>query len=460
MQTRMRNHEFARHIAQKGWTEDEVAERVNAAVEQITGRAGSYDANHIGKLKRGVVRCPHHHYRLALEQVFGVSVTELGFSDRQRRNAPGARSEDGQAASRGDEDVQRRDFLSAVAAAVVGVTGELSRWLPALTPGSGAVPARIGPSDVARLRAITEDLSAQQNRYGGCVMVDATCATLGWSAGLLRADCEESTRDQLLLALTELGNVAGWACHDAGQQTQAHRYFSQALAWAKTVDTPQADSLAANVTFGMGRVALQQRDPKTALRLVQLGQIAAQDAGDLGEAAQLHATAAWAYALMGQRDRVNDSLARAQHEMSRVDRNRVQPWSRIFFSTGDFLGHTALVNGALAAALDDQHTVAQLAENCIELTSSSLSLIDETRPARSVVFDRIVLSTALFRVGAVDDGIRETHRVLEQTSTIRSARAVQRLTEIQDASARFARTHSAVGDLQHELASARAALPV
>ncbi|MGY1946310.1 hypothetical protein [Nocardia asiatica] len=460
METRMRNHQFSQQIAEKGWTEDEVAERVNAAVEQITGRAGSYDANYIGKLKRGVVRCPQHHYRLALEQVFGVSVTELGFLDRQRRRAPGAHIEYGQGASGGDEDVQRRKFLSAVAAAVVGATDELGRWLPKLAPGLGAVPTRVVPSDVARLRAITEDLSAQQNRYGGCVMVDATCATLAWSAGLLRADCDDSTRDQLLIALTELGNIAGWACHDAGQQTQAQRYFSQALTWAKTVDAPEANSLAANVTFGMGRVALHQRDPQTALRLVQLGQIAAQDAGDLGEAAQLHATAAWAYALMGQRNRVSDSLARAQHEMSRVDRNRVEPWSRIFFSTGDFLGHTALVNGVLATALDDQHTVVQLAGECIELTRSSLSQVDETRPARSLVFDRIVLSTALFRVGAVDDGIREANHVLEQMTTIRSARAVERLTEIENASARFARTHSAVGDMQQELASARVALPV
>ncbi|MGW4769883.1 hypothetical protein ACWEO2_17785 [Nocardia sp. NPDC004278] len=420
-----------------------------AALTKVATDAGENvmcDARRVARWEDGEVSCPRPVY-LRLLAKLGAPLPP---------SVAAARTVGGGVEVTEDEEVLRRNFLSAVASAVVGVTSGLDRWLPELVPGVGTLPSKAGSADVARLRAITDDLGEQQNRYGGSATVDATCAALGWSAGLLRADCSDSTRNELLLALTDLANIAGWACHDSGQQTLAQRYLSRALMWAKAVEAPEADSRAADVLFGMGRVALHQRQPKDALRLAQLGQIAAQDAGDLGESAQLHATAAWAYGLMGQRQRVEDSLARAQHEMSRINLDQLEPWHKVFFTAGDFAGHRALVNGVLAAALDDQTAAVELAEESVALTRSSLSAADADRPARSLLYDRIVLSTALFRVGEVDSGVREATVVLEQMQTIRSGRAMERLAEIEAAATPFAASYADVRDLTHELVLARA----
>ncbi|MFQ6394277.1 hypothetical protein ACLMAJ_12545 [Nocardia sp. KC 131] len=78
-------------------------------------------------------------------------------------------------------------------------------------------------------------------------------------------------------------------------------------------------------------MSLHEQNVMEALKMVQLGQIAAADAGDAGEVARLQATAAWAYALMGKQRQAVDSLARAEYEMNSADAS--EPWMTIFFAS-------------------------------------------------------------------------------------------------------------------------------
>ncbi|NKY88756.1 hypothetical protein [Nocardia veterana] len=84
-----RNHQLEELIARRDWKRREVAERINAAYEQITGKPGAYDEEAVRRLVRGVTRWPTEGYRRALAETFGVTAAELGLYNLARceRNA-------------------------------------------------------------------------------------------------------------------------------------------------------------------------------------------------------------------------------------------------------------------------------------------------------------------------------------------------------------------------------------
>ncbi|MGQ4619000.1 hypothetical protein [Nocardia sp. R7R-8] len=307
----------------------------------------------------------------------------------------------------------------------------------------------MGLSDVTRLRLAIDELRSLDSRLGGGFAVDPALGALAQGVGLL-SQCGDEVRPELELALADLSNTVAWAHHDAGQQQQARLHLAQGLGWALDSGTITGFGLAADLFFGLARVELHEGDPGTALKMVQLGQIAAADAHDIGAAAQLQATAAWAYALIGQHRQMADSLARAEHEMSLVDPHSSEPWMKVFFSGGGYLGHQALVHGVLAANTDDPAIAAASATRATELTTTSLTLSGPDRPARSLLFDRIVAATNNFRVGDLDTAITLTHRAVADLEEIATQRGIQRLPEIVVAATPHS-SDSAVAEVMHQV---------
>ncbi|MCX4097755.1 hypothetical protein [Nocardia sp. alder85J] len=365
-----------------------------------------------------------------------------------------------------EADVRRRRFLGAVAAAVVGETTGLHRWLPALPAPLAPVPAVVEPYHVARIRMMTATLDQLSSDSGGAASVDAAQGALGWAARLLDQRVPPALEGELRVAAAQLANTTAWACHDAGRQEHAEGCFAQALGWLRSSKTvaAQAHSLSADVLFGLSRVALHQyqggrgsmrerseeldhNHVKLALRYVQLGQIAAQDANDLGEEAQLHATAAWMYALMGLQDQVEECFARAEHAMGRIQPNRIEPWHQVFFSRGDWEGHRALVYSTLADTIEDRVEAQRLASVAIDLTTGSLAATDPGRPARSRVYDRLVRTTCQFWVGDVGGGLASAEELLDEVKVLNSTRAVERLPQVVAAALPFVARNSTLRDL-------------
>lgn len=399
----------------------------------------------------GQTRRPHAASRRQLDKVLAAAVVSQFEQARsvaeQRHSAvvvtPGE-TED-------ENDMRRRQFLSAIAGAIVGLPEALDSWLPALPDALAPLPTRVGPADVVQLKSITDDLRRISNAHGGCASVDAAHGALSWSANLLDRAVSDAIRRELLLALADLANVTGWACHDAGAQAQARRFFAQALTYSRSVDSVEADSVTASIMYGLGRVSLHQQQPKEALRFVQLGQIAAQDGHDLGGSARLHATAAWAYALLGRQQQVDDSLDRAEHEMSRVDTATLEPWHRVFFARGDFIGHRALVFGVLADMVPHVPNSRAFAERAAQLATTSLAESGPDRAPRSLLFDRIVLASAQLHAHEVDAGTATALLALSEARTIRSVRAVERLAEVAEAAKPFTDRHSGADQIVNEI---------
>jgi tetratricopeptide (TPR) repeat protein len=144
-----------------------------------------------------------------------------------------------------------------------------SRWLisPAdssverlLDPAGGPAPegpetgphARVGHSDVAKLREAAEDARRWDSKYGGgdwrssmvpeCLRVDA--------APLLLGSYSDEVGRALFGATAELTRLAGWMAFDTGQQEAAQRYYIQALRLARAAaDVPLGGYVLASMSL-------------------------------------------------------------------------------------------------------------------------------------------------------------------------------------------------------------------
>ncbi|MFJ8663056.1 MFS transporter [Streptomyces sp. NPDC093795] len=112
--------------------------------------------------------------------------------------------------------------------------------------------ARVGHSDVAKLREAAEDARRWDSKYGGgdwrssmvpeCLRVDA--------APLLLASYSDEVGRALFGATAELTRLAGWMAFDTGQQEAAQRYYIQALRLARAAaDVPLGGYVLASMSL-------------------------------------------------------------------------------------------------------------------------------------------------------------------------------------------------------------------
>ncbi|MFF6775897.1 MFS transporter [Streptomyces sp. NPDC012637] len=125
----------------------------------------------------------------------------------------------------------------------------------ASTPSAAAETvehARVGHSDVAKLREAAEDARRWDSKYGGgdwrssmvpeCLRVDA--------APLLLGSYSDEVGRALFGATAELTRLAGWMAFDTGQQEAAQRYYIQALRLARAAaDVPLGGYVLASMSL-------------------------------------------------------------------------------------------------------------------------------------------------------------------------------------------------------------------
>ncbi|MFF1343954.1 hypothetical protein ACFVYT_40060 [Streptomyces sp. NPDC058290] len=143
-----KNEVLAAWMDQHGLSAGALAELVNDAMTDITGRRGTTGERHAFRWLSGESAWPQHRYRRALEAVTGLAAPDLGFVPR--RAARPARAQD-----HPEEPVLRRTFLTATTGTTVS-----------LTPLAATRPA-VGTADVARLRSGLDTLLALDDARGG-----------------------------------------------------------------------------------------------------------------------------------------------------------------------------------------------------------------------------------------------------------------------------------------------------
>jgi tetratricopeptide (TPR) repeat protein len=351
----------------------------------------------------------------------------------------------------GGSDVERRAFITWVAqAAIAGVSAaELTRVLE--QPASAStVPAvgRIGAREVQALEESVVSLRARDDLLGGGAVVAAAAGEIQWARALLAASAPEAVRQRVQLAAADLYSAAGWSAFDAGDHRQARSWLAAGLALAKDAN---AHDLSAKVLFQLGRIYLHDDDGDGALKMFQLGQLAAQDSGVPRAVALMHLSSAWANAELGRADHAVTLLARAGDELARDRRPERAPSWLAFMGPEEIAGISGMVYTALSAR-DRAY-----AEQALVFATRSY----EARPAadaRSRTSDQIAIAANQLRAGNPDAGVKTARVVLPQVAALHSARLTDRLVWVSHAAQLYPR-NGEVRQLAQDIEALRTSSP-
>lgn len=295
-------------------------------------------------------------------------------------------------------------------------------WSQPFPVAWSAPPERVGAADVKRLETTTAQLRALDYEYGGGACRDAVLAQVGWAQQLLRAQVGEPTNRALHVAVADLHLLAGWTSFDMGLIGPARRHFGRALEHARFADEP---SLVAKTLYCLARVHVHHGWGGQAVRLLQLGLVAAQQSGSATAIAMTHANLAWAQALVGDGRQVAAEIARARDEYGRGQGENLPPWLT-FFNSAELQALRAT-----ALAYLPEPTPQQRAE-AIEKFSLS-SALRELPMARSRAFELTALAWMLLENGDKDQALRVGHDALDLAGRVRSQRVIDRMTPLRRA---------------------------
>src|SRR5919198_680226 len=299
-----------------------------------------------------------------------------------------------------DESVKRRRFLAHAAAVTMGAAvfgADSGSWVqnPTQTPA----PGRIGMTDVRQVEAATRALRALDYQYGGGACRDAVVAQLSWGQQMLGASGADHVKKRLHVALADLHNLAGWTSFDIGLVDSARNHFGRALELAKAGDS---DQLVANILYRMGRVYLHKEAPDDALKMFQLGQIAAQESGSELAVAVICANQAWAYAMMGHEEQTMKLIGRTRDEWARANMAEAEDWVR-FFNETDVYAMIGTVHTVLAHNGFPKHT-----QYAIPALTRAIDSYGEEM-ARNKAFNLSALATNHLLDGDIDHAVKIGH---------------------------------------------------
>src|SRR6266540_2726280 len=290
-----------------------------------------------------------------------------------------------------DESVKRRKFLAHAAAVAVGAhvlgDADMGSWVanPMLTPA----PGRIGMTDVRQVEAATRALRSLDYQYGGGFCRDAVVAQLSWGQQMLGASGADHVKKRLHVALADLHNLAGWT------------------------------------SFDMGRVYLHKEAPDDALKMFQLGQIAAQESGSELAVAVICANQAWAYAMMGHEEQTMKLIGRTRDEFQRANLGEAEDWVR-FFNETDVYAMIGTVHTVLAHNGFPKHTQYAIPA----LTRAIEAYGDEM--ARSKAFNLSALATNHLLDGDIDHGVKIGNSAVDLAEHLKSNRVRDRMRPLKD----------------------------
>lgn len=334
-----------------------------------------------------------------------------------------------------NEEVKRRKFLAHAAAVAVGAhvlgDADAGSWVsnPVLTPA----PGRIGMTDVRQVEAATRALRSLDYQYGGGFCRDAVVAQLSWGQQMLGSSGPEHVKQRLHIALADLHNLAGWTSFDIGLVDSARNHFGKALELAKA---GQSEQLVANILYRMGRVYLHNDLPGDALKMFQLGQIAAQESGSGLAVAVICANQAWAYAMMEHEEQAMKLIGRTRDEFARANLSEAADWVR-FFNETDVYAMVGTVHTVLAYTGHPKHT-----QYAIPALTRAVESYGEDM-ARSKSFMMSALATNHLLDGDIDHGVKVGHAALDLAEHLKSNRVKDRMKPLKnEAEKRRNNTHA------------------
>lgn len=347
-------------------TREQVAERVAAHIAKATGRESSFDANHLGKLERGVVQRPTPAVRAALCAVYDADERELGI----------------------DEAAGRAELPP----------------VPAFAERNG------DPADaefVDDLRATIRHLVALDGAHGGTEVAPMAVRSFRRAQRILGEGHYRPGVERDLEAVTaELGELAGWLLFDAARYDESRQMNAEALALARIAGDA---SMQHFVLSNQALASIHTGRDREALRIAR--QATCGDGVQGRVRALFDVRAARALAALDDRAAALDRFDRARSAFADGVTSRDPAWSW-WFDERELAGHL----GMIYVALDDPHRAMPQLASAVERSEGR----DHFRWA--LYIHRANLLRALLRVGSWAEAERVARDVAPLVGEVASGR--------------------------------------
>lgn len=209
------NAKLAARIAALGFSQAELARKINVAIGRLTGSPGSVTDADVRRWLRYDTKWPQDRIRLCIEEVLDASSEELGFIPRHKKS---------RTSSEGEPVQRRRELLAAA-----GATG-LSLAVPQATPRG-----RLGIADVHRFQQDYVSILRLDRTVGGSRTVERLGTELALriqSAVAAGGGASTRVREGLHRLAAETLASAAFAAIDASSPRRAREYLDKAMTLA------------------------------------------------------------------------------------------------------------------------------------------------------------------------------------------------------------------------------------
>ncbi|NEC11045.1 transcriptional regulator [Streptomyces sp. SID8014] len=216
-------------------------------------------------------------------------------------------------------DVGRRDFLSGSTVASSALVEPSRDWLISVPDGQVSRQAgpRVGQSDVAAVRAMTQALVDLDHQYGsGHVRPVVVHYLNSVVSGLLAGSYREAVGRELFSAVSRLTELAGYMAVDTGQPGLAQRYYIQALRLAQAAGDRAYGGYV--LAASMSHLAAQLGNPREIAQLARAAQEGAKGRATPRAEALFHAAEARGHALLGDASAADGAMGRAADAMEQT----------------------------------------------------------------------------------------------------------------------------------------------
>jgi Helix-turn-helix domain len=308
-------------------------------------------------------------------------------------------------------DAGRRRFLQDTAYLASGFAIPVQRWIDAALDDSAepAGPFRAGEgAPVEAVRAATSMFRRLDNLYGGVQIRPALVRFLNAEvAPLLQDGPPERLGRELLTAVAEAVQLAGWLAYDTCEHGVAQRYLVQALQLAaRAQDRP----LGAEILAAMSHQAIFLGHNGAAIELAQAAHRTAARAEVPALAAEASIMTAHAYAQLGDEASSTQALTDAEAAFDRADRAHDPHWMSYFDEA-----YLAAISGHCFRALGRHRHAERCARRSLDMNAGY---------QRGRLFNQLLLARAHALARQVDQACAAGHDALDLAEQMSSARAV------------------------------------
>ncbi|ATL28577.1 transcriptional regulator [Streptomyces formicae] len=320
-------------------------------------------------------------------------------------------------------DVGRRDFLSGSSVAASALVEPSRDWLissPDPQVGRTAGP-RVGLSDVAAVKAMTEALTQLDHQFGsGHVRPVVVHYLNSVVSGLLAGSYREAVGRELFAAVARLTELAGYMAVDTGQPGLAQRYYIQALRLAQAAGDRGYGGYV--LAASMSHLAAQLGNPREIAQLARAAQEGTRGRVTPRAEAMFYAAEARGHALLGDARATQVVAGRAVDAMDRASGEAGSGDDPVWIRHFD--------HAYLADEMAHCHRDLGQADAAARSAQESLEGHPETRARRRAI-GLVLLATAQVQRREVEQACHTGLKAVELLGTLRSNRGAEYLDDFQ-----------------------------